>query len=100
MSNEAKKINAIVDRGVDAVVAGDSKGKLITKENAGQLADVSKEILKGAATGAAKGAIKGAVVGAIEGAVEAANQATAEATGKTPISDDPARGRSDEPSLS
>jgi hypothetical protein len=100
MSNEQGKISAIVDRGVDVVVAGDAKGKIVTKENAGQLASVSKDILKGAATGAAKGAIKGAVVGAIEGAVEAANQATAEATGKTPISNDPARGGNEPPSVS
>jgi hypothetical protein len=99
MSNEEKKINAIVDRGVDAVIAGDSKGKVITKENAGQLVDVSKDVLKGAMTGAAKGAVKGAVVGAIEGAVESANQAAAQVSGKSPISDDPAKSASERPKL-
>jgi hypothetical protein len=100
MSNEEKKINAIVDRGVDAVVAGDAKGKVITKANAEQLVEAGKEVLRGAATGAAKGAIKGAVVGAIEGAVESANQAAAQATGKRPISDDPAKSASERPRLS
>lgn len=87
MSNEQKKVEAIVDRGVDAVIAGDAKGQIFTKENAEQVAAVSKDILKGALTGAAKGAIKGAVEGAFEGALDEANKATANAAGKTPIGD-------------
>ena len=91
MPNEEKKVNAIVDREIDAAVAGDAKGRVFSKDNVEQVTEASKGVLKGALTGAAKGALKGAVIGAFEGAIEGANQEAAKTAGEEPISDEPAK---------
>lgn len=82
MPNQEKNVDVIVDRGVDAVIAGDSKGKVFTSENAGQVASVGKDILQGAMTGAVKGAIKGAVAGALEEVNKAAGISADQASNK------------------